>query len=62
MSDLLYKFYEAGYEGRRYPVPLNRISRNVRYPVRKAYSEGKETLKYEWRLSHVLYGTPIPQF
>jgi hypothetical protein len=41
MSELLYEFYSAGYDGKIYPVALKKINVTVRRSVRKAYREGK---------------------
>ncbi|PYU53215.1 MAG: hypothetical protein DMG48_02990 [Acidobacteria bacterium] len=41
MSDVLYRFYAAGYEGERYPIDLRRIGRREdRQAARKAHAEG----------------------
>ena len=41
MSDVLYKFYAAGYEGERYPIDLRRIPSHAdRRAARKAHAEG----------------------
>jgi hypothetical protein len=41
MSDVLFRFYAAGYEGERYPIDLRKISsRADRRAARKAHAEG----------------------
>lgn len=50
------KFFDAGYEQRHYPRPLNTISASIRGPLRRAYREGRALYSSEVRLAHVLYG------
>jgi hypothetical protein len=60
VSELLCDFYSAGYDGRRYPMALNRISVAVRRPVRRAYREGKAEHAKIRRMSRVLRGVYGP--
>jgi len=41
MSDVLYRFYAAGYEGERFPIDLRKIiNPKDRRAARKAHAEG----------------------
>ena len=53
---LQYKFYVAGYEGRKYPRDLRRVPRAVRNALRRAHEEGGQQQQSEVRLGHALYG------
>jgi len=56
VNNLLYKFYEAGYESRRNPRPLSSVAVAIRRPLRQAYRDGEAQRKSEVRLAWVLYG------
>ena len=45
---LVYRFYAAGFERRRYPRPLNKVRRSLRPVLRHIYEEGRSNSEGNW--------------
>lgn len=45
---LVYRFYEAGYERKRYPRPLGKVQRSLRPVLRHVYEEGRMNSQGNW--------------
>jgi hypothetical protein len=50
------RFFEAGYEQKPYPRPLNKVKVSMRPPLKEAYREGREQYQSEMRLAAMFGG------